>query len=125
MWLIKVYYLSLLKYPLHTHPSQWIVNPKTRKRLFDIQIRSKQSFHHVKLDQSGYILGLHHDKYFIDTCPPFGYRIGSALYQLLIDTVCQGMGRRHYDIINYIYAMVRIDIQSKIHQLFTTLQKLI
>ena len=81
-----------------------------------------REFRHVKLDPSEYdLLGLCHIDLYIDTCLPFRYRHGSALYQRLRDVVCHIMRRRNYDIINYIDDILEIDLPSRIDSLFDAL----
>ena len=47
-----------------------------------------RAFRHNKIDPRDYhLLGLRHENYFIDTCLPFGYRHGSAIYQRISDAV--------------------------------------
>ena len=81
-----------------------------------------RAFRHVKLDPFEYdLLGLHHDRYYVDTCLPFGYRNGSALFQRLSDAVRHIMRQRNYDVINYIDDILGIDLPSKIDASFDAL----
>ena len=55
-------------------------------KLYKVDI--SRAFHYVKLDPRDYdLLGLHHNDWFLDTCLPFGYCHGSALFQHLSDAV--------------------------------------
>ena len=50
-------------------------------KLYKVDI--SRAFRHVKLDPKEYdLLGLRHERYFVDVCLPFGYRNESALFQL-------------------------------------------
>ena len=55
-------------------------------KLYKVDI--SRAFRHVKLDPKEYdLLGLRHERYYVDTSLPFGYRNGSALFQCLSDAV--------------------------------------
>ena len=50
------------------------------------------AFRHIKIDPGDYhLLGLKLDSYFIDSCFPFGFRHGSAIFQHISDAVCHFM----------------------------------
>ena len=50
-------------------------------KLYKVDI--SRAFRHVKLDPKEYdLLGLRHERYYVDTCLPFGYRNGSALFHV-------------------------------------------
>ena len=85
-----------------------------------------RAFRHVKLDPIDYdLLGLRHDRHFLDTCLLFGYRNGSAIFQCISDAVRHMMRRRHFDVINYIDDILGIDVPSKIDASFDTLRQLL
>ena len=89
-------------------------------KLYKVDI--SPTFRHVKLDPFEYdLLGLRHDLYYVDTCLPFGYRNGSALFQCLSDAVRHIMRQRNYDVINYIDDILGIDLPSKIDASFDAL----
>ena len=80
----------------------------------------------MKLDPRDYdLLGLHHNNWFLDTCLPFGYRHGSALFQCLSDAVHRIMRQINYDVMNYIDNILGIDVLSKIDASFDALQCLL
>ena len=93
-------------------------------KLYKIDI--SRAFQHVKLDPKEYdLLGLHHKRYYIDTCLPFEYRNGSALFQHLRDSVHHIMCQRHYDVINYIDDILGISLPSQIDASFNVLHQLL
>ena len=93
-------------------------------KLYKVDI--SRAFRHIKLDPKEYdFLGLRHDAYYVDTCLPFGYRNGSALFQRISDAVRHMMCRHHYDVINYIDDILGIDLPSKIDASFDALRQLL
>ena len=89
-------------------------------KLYKVDI--SRAFRHVKLDPHEYdLLGLRHDRYYVDTCLPFEYRNGSALFQCLSDAVRHIMRQRNFDVINYIDDILGIDLPSKIDASFDAL----
>ena len=79
------------------------------------KIDIKRAFRHVKLDPRDYdLLGLRQDKWFLDTCLPFGFRHGSALFQRLSDAVHHMMRQHSHDVINYIDDMLGIELTSRL-----------
>ena len=92
--------------------------------IYNIDI--KRAFRHVKLDPKDYdLLGLCQDGWFLDTCLPFGFRHGSALFQRLSDAVRHMMRQRDYDVINYIDDILRIDLPSRVDASFDALSTLL
>ena len=80
----------VLKLPTIDHITNRIRSLGKGCMIYKIDI--KRAFRHVKLDPRDYDrLGLHQDKWFLDTCLPFGFRHGSALFQRLSDAVCHMM----------------------------------
>ena len=93
-------------------------------KLYKVDI--SRAFRHVKLDPKEYdLLGLHHERYYVDTCLPFGYRNGSALFQRLSNTVHHIMCQRHYDVINYIDDILGIGLPSQIDTSFDALRQIL
>ena len=93
-------------------------------KLYKVDI--SRAFRHVKLDPFEYdLLGLRHERYYVDTCLPFGYRNGSALFQRLSDAVRHIMRQQKYDVINYIDDILGIDLPSRIDASFDALCKLL
>ena len=67
------------------------------------KIDVSRAFCHVKIDPRDYsLLGLKLQEYFIDTCLPFGFRQGSAIFQRLSDAVRHFMGQKGFQVTNYI-----------------------
>ena len=90
------------------------------------KIDIKRAFRHVKLDPRDYdLLGLRQDKWFLDTCLPFGFRHGSALFQHLSDAVHHMMHQRGHDVINYIDDILGIELPSRVDASFDTLSSLL
>ena len=84
------------------------------------------AFRHVKLDPLEFdLLGLCHDRYYVDTCLPFGFRNGSALFQRLSDAVHHIMRQQHYDVINYIDDILGVVLPSRIDASFDALCQLL
>ena len=93
-------------------------------KLYKVDI--SRAFRHIKLDPSDYdLLGLRHDAYYVDTCLPFGYRNGSALFQCISDAVRHIMRQRQFDVINYIDDILGIDVPSKIDASFDALRHIL
>ena len=93
-------------------------------KLYKVDI--SQAFRHVKLGPKEYdLLGLRHDRYYVDTCLPFGYRNRSALFQRLSDAVRHIMRQRNYDVINYIDDILGIGLPSQIDASFDALCELL
>ena len=89
------------------------------------KVDTSRAFRHEKLDPRDYdLLGLRHVNWYVDTCLPFGYRHGSALFQHLSDALHHIMHKKGYDVMNYIDDILGIDIPSKIDASFDTLQSL-
>ena len=67
------------------------------------KIDVSRAFCHVKVDPRDHsLLGLKLQEYFIDTCLPFGFRHGSAIFQCLSDAVRHFMGQKGFQVTNYI-----------------------
>ena len=93
-------------------------------KLYKVDI--SRAFRHIKLDPKDYnLLGLRHDTYCVDTCLPFGYRNGSALFQRIRDAVRHIMRQRNFDVMNYIDNILGIDLPSRIGTSFDTLHHLL
>ena len=67
------------------------------------KIDVSRAFRHVKIDPGDYsLLGLKLKEYFIDSCLPFGFRHGSAIFQRLSDAVHHFMRQEGFQVTNYI-----------------------
>ena len=72
------------------------------------KIDVSRAFRHVKMDHKDYsLLGLRLQDYFIDTCLPFGFRHGSAMFEHLSDAVHHIMSQKGYQVTNYIDDVIR------------------
>ena len=114
----------VLKLPTIDHITKRIRSLGRGCMIYKIDI--KRAFRHVKLDPRDYdLLGLRQDKWFLDTCLPFGFRHGSALFQRLSDTVHHMMRQRGHDVINYIDDILGIELPSHVDASFDALSSLL
>ena len=61
-----------------------------------------RAFRRIKIDPGDYnLLGLHFKSYYIDTCLPFGFSHGSAMFQQLSDAIRYIMLNQGYQVTNY------------------------
>ena len=67
------------------------------------KINISRAFRHIKIDPADYyLLGLNFDGFYIDTCLPFGFRHGSAIFQHVSDAIRYMMLNKGYHVTNYI-----------------------
>ena len=92
--------------------------------LYKIDI--SRAFRHVKIDPADYkYLGLHFQDYFLDSCLPFGFRHGSAIFQRLSDAVRYIMSTKGYKVTNYIDDIIGYAVKSQAEDSFHTLYNLL
>ena len=92
--------------------------------IFKIDI--SRAFRHVKIDPLDYpLLGLSLDKYYFDTCVPFGYRHGSAICQCLTDAIGFIMASRGHCITNCIDDLLGNATVSQVNAAFDDLYTLL
>ena len=114
---------------LLTLPSIDIITQKVKilgkgSLLYKIDI--SRAFRHIKMDPGDYnLLGLKLDSYFIDSCLPFGFRHGSAIFQRICDAVCHFMSREGYVVTNYIDDVLGHALPSKAHESFKRLYQML
>ena len=90
------------------------------------KIVTSRAFRHVKIDPADYKdLGLHFQNYFLDSCLPFGFRHGLAIFQHLSDAVRYIMNSKSYHVTNYIDNIVGYAVKSKAQASFDTLYNLL
>ena len=90
------------------------------------KINISRAFRHIKIDPSDYnLLGLSFNSYFIDTCLPFGFRHGSAMFQLLSDSIRYMMLSRGHHVTNYIDDIIGQATRSQAEPSFNTLYDLL
>ena len=90
------------------------------------KIDISRAFRHVKIDPDSYfLLGLKLDKYFLDTCLPFGYRHGSAIFQRISDSIRYIMAESGYSLTNYIDDLVGNATVSQTEPAFQKLKNLL
>ena len=101
---------------LLTLPSIDVITQKVKKLgkgslLYKIDI--SRAFRHIKIDPGDYnLLGLKLDSYFFDSCLPFGFRHGSAIFQHISNAVHHFMAREGHDVINVVFNWARPVLQS-------------
>ena len=80
---------------------------------------NKNPHFHIKINHLDYyLLGLKLDKYFLDTCLPFGYKHGSAIYQRLTNAIRFIMSKFDLGITNYIDDIIGNATVSKANHSF-------
>ena len=90
------------------------------------KIDISRAFKHVKMDAADYkYLGLHFKNYFIDSCLPFGFRHGSAIFQRLSDAVRFIMSTKGYQVTNYIDNIIGYATKSQAQASFDALYALL
>ena len=114
---------------LLTLPSIDVITQKVKNLgkgslLYKIDI--SRVFHHIKIDPGDYnLLGLKLDSYFFDSCLPFGFRHGSAIFQPISDAVRHFMSREGHDITNYIDDVIGHALPSKAFKSFNRLHQML
>ena len=92
--------------------------------LYEIDL--SRAFRHVKLDPKDYnLLGLRLNGLYIDSCLPFVFRHGSALFQCLSDEVRFIMAQKGFSVTNYIDDIIGHSVISKSNESFQTLRDLL
>ena len=90
------------------------------------KIDISRAFRHVKIDPADYkYLGLHFQDYFLDSCLPFSFRHGSAIFQRLSDAVRYIMGTRGHNVTNYIDDIIGYAVKSQAQASFDNLYNLL
>ena len=90
------------------------------------KIDLSRAFRHVKLDPKDYnLLGLRLNGLYIDSCLPFGFKHGSALFQRLSDAVRFIMAQKGFSVTNYIDDIIGHSVISKSNESFQTLRALL
>ena len=90
------------------------------------KIDLSRAFRHVKLDPKDYnLLGLRLNGLYIDSCLPFGFKHGSALFQCLSNAVRFIMAQKGFSVTNYIDDIIGHSVISKSNESFQTLRALL
>ena len=90
------------------------------------KIDISRAFRHIKIDPRDYnLLGLKFDSYYIDTCLPFGFRHGSAIFQRVSDAIRYMMLHKGYHVTNYIDDIIGQATLSQAEAAFDTLYDLL
>ena len=86
------------------------------------KIDLSRAFRHVKIDPKDYnLLGLSSDDIYFDSCLPFGFKFGSAIFQKLSDAVRYIMSKFGFQVTNYIDDIIGHSVASKAEKSFDTL----
>ena len=90
------------------------------------KIDLSRAFRHLKLDPNHYnLLGLKLNSLYIDSCLPFGFRHGLALFQRLSDAVRFIMAQKGFSVTNYIDDIIGHSVVSKSKASFDALTALL
>ena len=85
------------------------------------KIDLSRAFRHIKLDPRDYnLLGLNLNDLYIDSCLPFGFRHGSALFQCLSNAIRFIMAQKGFAVTNYIDDIIGHSVVSKSKASFDT-----
>ena len=99
---------------------------KLGKRALLYKIDISRAFRHVKIDPADYkYLGHHFQDYFLDSCLPFGFRHGSAIFQRLSDAVRYIRSTKGHNVTNYVDDIIGYAVKSKAQASFDTLYTLL
>ena len=79
-----------------------------------------RAFRHIHIDLGDIdLLGLHYKDTYLDGSMPFGYRLGSGIFETCSDAIRYIMKQHGYpNLMNYIDDLIYIDLPSKIHSTF-------
>ena len=90
------------------------------------KIDLSRAFRHVKIDPKDYnLLGLYSENIYFDSCLPFGFKFGSAIFQKLSDAVRHILSKFGFQVTNYIDDIIGHSVVSKAKESFDTLHKLL
>ena len=90
-------------------------------------LKSTLVFGNLKIDPKDiWLLGLKHEKYFLDLSLPFRFRLGTSFFQGSSDYVRYSIKKFYaYDIINYADDICTFSTPSQSEKLFQTLKMLL
>ena len=101
----------ILTFPTVDHITAELRKVGRGVHLYKIDV--SRAFHHIKLDPHDYDLGLKwDDAFYMDTCLPFGSRLGMQIFQRTSDAVCYVMQHNGFTVVNYVDDFVGIGIPS-------------
>ena len=90
------------------------------------KIDLSRAFRHVKLDPKDYnLLGLHLQGYYFDSCLPFGFKHGSAIFQRISNAIRYIMAQSNFQVTNYIDDIIEHAVCSQAYDSFDYLYKLL
>ena len=114
-----------LRYPSIDNIVQAVKEVGPSALMFKIDI--SRAFRHLKIDPGDLdLLGLCHNKYFIDGSLPFGFRHGSTFFQRCSDAIRYIMASQgHTRLYNYIDDLVYIGLPDEIHKAYNYLLNLL
>ena len=82
-----------------------------------------RAFRHIRIDPGDIdLLGLHYKHTYLDGSMPFGYQLGSGIFERCSDAIRYIMKQHGYpNLMNYIDDLIYIDLPSKIHSSYNFL----
>ena len=90
------------------------------------KIDLSRAFRHVNLDAKDYnLLGLYLEGAYFDSCLPFGFKHGSAIFQRKSDGIRYIMAKSNFQVTNYIDDIIGHAVYSQAQQSFDYLYKLL
>ena len=91
------------------------------------KIDLSRAFRHVKIDPKDYnLLGLQiSNEIFYDSCLPFGFKHGSAIFQRISDSIRYIMNSHGFKVTNYIDDIIGHSVRSQAHDSFQTLFRIL
>ena len=91
------------------------------------KIDLSRAFRHIKIDPKDYnLLGLHFsNEIFYDSCLPFGFKHGSAIFQRISDSIRYIMNSLGFTVTNYIDDIIGHSVISQASDSFHTLFKIL
>ena len=90
------------------------------------KIDISRAFRHIKIDHADYnLLGLNFNAYYLNTCLPFRFRHGSAMFQRLSDSIRYIMLQKGHHVTNYIHDIIGNATKSQAEASFHTLYNLL
>ena len=86
-----------------------------------------RAFIHIRIDPGNIdLLGLHHKHTYLDRSMPFGYRLGSGIFERCSDAIRYIMKQHcHNALINYVDDLIYLGLPSQIHQSYQFLLSLL
>ena len=114
-----------LSYPSIDHIVQEVKKLGPGSLLYKLDI--SRAFRHLRIDPGDIdLLGILHQDLFLDGSLPFGFRLGSGIFERSSDAIRFIMKKHNHNaLLNYIDDLVYIGLPSKIHQSYQFLLSLL